>query len=121
MAADRGDGATAGARAEALAAEYLEARGLSIVARNVRSRFGELDLIAREGDTLVFVEVRLRRSSAFGGASASITPAKRNRLVATAETYLATLSRVPPCRIDALLLDGLDARRIEWLQDITSA
>jgi putative endonuclease len=120
MPADR-EGASAGARAEAIAAAYLEAQGLSIVARNVRSRFGELDLVAREGDTLVFVEVRLRRSANFGGASASITAAKRNRLVAAAETYLATLARVPPCRVDALLLDGLDASRIEWVSDITGA
>ena len=118
MAAERG--ASAGARAEAIAATYLEAHGLAIVARNVRSRFGELDLIAREGNTLVFVEVRLRRSARFGGASASITAAKRNRLVAAAETYLASLARVPPCRVDALLLDGLDAARIEWVRDITS-
>jgi len=121
MSAERDQAATAGARAEAIAAEYLKAHGLSIVARNVRSRFGEIDLIAREGDTLVFVEVRLRRSTRFGGASASITPAKRDRLVAAAETYLATLARVPPCRVDALLLDGLDAARIEWVRDITGA
>ena len=119
MSAERG--ASAGARAEAIAAAYLEAHGLSIVARNVRSRFGEIDLIAREGETLVFVEVRLRRSARFGGASASITAAKRNRLVAAAQTYLATLARIPPCRVDALLLDGLDAARIEWVRDITGA
>ena len=119
MAAEGRNGSDAGARAEALAARYLEAHGLAIVARNVRSRFGELDLIAREGDTLVFVEVRLRRSERFGGALESITAAKRNRLVAAAETYLATLPRVPACRIDALLLDGLDASRIEWVRDIT--
>ena len=101
-----------------MAADYLEAHGLSIVARNVRSRYGEIDLIARERDTIVFVEVRLRRSDRFGGASASITAGKRDRLVAAAETYLATLPRVPPCRIDALLLDSLDASRIEWVRDI---
>ena len=108
-------------RAEALAADYLQAHGLAIVARNVRSRFGEIDLVARDRDTLVFVEVRLRRSERYGGASASITAAKRNRLVAAAETYLATLTRVPPCRIDAVLLDGLDESRIEWVRDITGA
>ena len=121
MSAEHDDGASAGARAEAIAAEYLKAQGLAIVARNVRSRFGELDLIAREGDTLVFVEVRLRRSTRYGGAAASITAAKRNRLIAAAETYLATLPRVPACRVDALLLDGLDGARIEWVRDITGA
>jgi putative endonuclease len=76
--------AAAGARAEAMAAEFLVARGLTIVARNFRIRRGEIDLIARDGDTLVFVEVRLRRNPHFGGAGASITTAKSARLVAAA-------------------------------------
>ena len=120
MRADKATGASIGAQAEALAARYLERQGLAIVARNVRSRFGEIDVIARDGETLVFVEVRLRRSSRFGGASESITAAKRARLVAAAETYLATLARTPPCRIDAILLDGLDASRIEWVRDVVA-
>ena len=66
-----------GARAEALAARYLIAQGLAIVARNFRTRFGEIDLIARDRGVLVFVEVRMRRSRRFGGAIASITAAKR--------------------------------------------
>jgi putative endonuclease len=110
-----------GATAEALAARHLERRGLAVIARNVRSRFGEIDLVARDGDVLVFVEVRLRRSARFGGAAASITAAKRERLVKAAEGYLATLARVPPCRFDAVLLDGLDDTRIDWLRDIVSA
>jgi putative endonuclease len=108
----------AGARAEALAARYLESQGLVVIARNVRSRFGEIDLVARERDTLVFVEVRLRSSERFGGASASITAKKRARLAAAAEEYLATLKRTPACRIDAILLDRLDPARIEWLRDV---
>ena len=56
-----------GARAEALAAAFLAGRGLAVIARNVRNRFGEIDLVARDGDVLVFVEVRLRRSSSYGG------------------------------------------------------
>lgn len=106
-----------GARGEALAAAFLERQGLAIVARNVRSRFGEIDLVARDGEALVFVEVRLRRSSAFGGAAASITAAKRERLVKAAEGYLARLDRVPPCRFDAVLLDDLAEGRIEWVRN----
>lgn len=109
-----------GASGEALAAAYLERHGLAIVARNVRSRFGEIDLVARDRDVLVFVEVRLRRSSAFGGAAASITAAKRARLVKAAEGYLATLDRVPACRFDAVLLDDLDGKRVEWVRDALS-
>lgn len=119
--AERGAAGSTGAQAEALAASYLEARGLSILARNVRSRFGEIDLVARDRDTLVFVEVRLRSSHRFGGAAASITPAKLARVQAAALGYIATLDRTPPCRIDAILLQALDERGIEWLRDIGSA
>ena len=109
---------TPGARAEALAAEYLMRQGLAIVARNFRTRFGEIDLIARDGRTLVFVEVRMRRSTGYGGAAESITPRKRARLVAAANGYLALLGREPPCRFDAILLRALDAGTIEWRRDI---
>lgn len=112
--------AESGAEAERLAAAFLETRGLSIVERNFRRRCGELDLIARDGSTLVFVEVRLRRNRAFGGAAASITAAKRARLVRAAGLYLGRLHETPNCRFDAVLLDALDADRIEWLQDIIS-
>ena len=108
-----------GAAAEALAARHLESRGLTIVQRNWRTRRGELDLIAREGATLVFVEVRLRRDAAYGGAAASITVAKQARMVAAAQQYLARWKVAPPpCRFDAVLLDALDPTRVEWLQDI---
>lgn len=109
--------AIAGAAAEALAARFLAQRGLTIVERNWRRRCGELDLVARDGDTLVFVEVRLRRGGDFGGAAASITAAKQARIVAAAGLYLARLPRTPPCRFDAVLLDALDPARIEWLRD----
>jgi putative endonuclease len=107
-----------GAAAEALAARFLAARGLTIVERNYRCRGGEIDLIARERDTLVFVEVRLRSGDAFGGARASITAAKRRRLERAASHYLAQVGREPPCRFDAILLDALDSERIEWLKDV---
>ena len=112
--------AVAGERAEALAAEFLAARGLTILERNFRRRCGELDLIARDGDTLVFVEVRLRTRGDFGGAAASITAKKRARIAAAAGLYLARLSRTPPCRFDAVLLDAIDPARIEWLKDMMS-
>jgi putative endonuclease len=107
-----------GAAAEALAAEFLAARGLAILARNYRCRSGEIDLIARDRETLVFVEVRLRSSAAFGGAAASITAAKRQRIARAARHYLATLGREPPCRFDAILLDALDSQHIEWMIDV---
>src|SRR5260221_10494296 len=91
-AARRPARAADGARAEALAAAFLGRHGLVIVERNWRRRHGEIDLIARDGDALVFVEVRLRRSRDFGGAAASITPAKQARLAKAAGLYLGRFS-----------------------------
>ena len=105
-----------GVESEAMAAAFLEGRGLTIVARNYRCRLGEIDLVARDGATTVFVEVRRRASQAFGGAAASITPAKRTKLLRAARHYLSRLRHVPPCRFDALLIEGEPAR-IEWIRD----
>ena len=81
----RADNARAdGARAEALAAAFLANQGLAIVERNFLRRHGEVDLIARDGETLVFVEVRLRRRADFGGAAGCITAAKQARIARAA-------------------------------------
>ena len=95
-----------GLAAEEAAARFLESKGLSIVGRNYRTRFGEVDLVARDGATLVFVEVRRRTSRAFGGAAASVDARKRSRLVAAARHYLARLGTEPPCRFDVVTWDG---------------
>lgn len=105
-----------GEAAESLAANFLRAQGLAISERNYRCRFGEIDLIAREGATLVFVEVRQRRSESYGGAAASITAAKRARLIAAARHYLARHRALPLCRFDAVLIRG-DPPRIEWIRN----
>jgi putative endonuclease len=110
----------AGARAEDLCAQFLRRAGMRILARNWRCRHGEIDLIAEDFGTLVFVEVRLRRSASFGGAAESVTAAKRGRLVAAARLYLAGRREVA-CRFDVLLLDRADAARIEWLRDAFEA
>lgn len=104
----------AGAQAESLAAGYLQQAGLSLVERNFRCRYGEIDLIMRDGHTLVFVEVRLRRHAGFGGAAASIDANKQRKLILTAQHYVSSLPSAPPCRFDALLLDG--AGSIEWIK-----
>lgn len=107
-----------GPQAEHAAALYLIQRGLQLVGKNYRCRFGEIDLIMRSGATLVFVEVRSRRSRAFGGASASIDAHKQQKLIAAAQHYLARLGKIPPCRFDALLFNGSD---IEWIQNAFDA
>jgi putative endonuclease len=110
-----------GDRGEALAARFLQEQGLRIVEKNYRCRQGEIDLVCRDGSTLVFVEVRLRRSGGFGGAAESITAAKRRRLIQAARHYLARLGETPPCRFDAVLLKELDTAGIEWVRDAFSA
>jgi putative endonuclease len=102
--------------AEALAADHLQLRGLRLIERNYRCRLGEIDLILADGPTLVFAEVRLRRNPDYGGAAASITAAKRQRILGAARHYLSGRPE-RPCRFDVVLLDGLDPDRIEWIKD----
>ncbi len=105
----------AGCQAEERAARFLAERGLAIVGRNFRTRLGEIDLIAQDGATLVFVEVRQRRSSArYGGAVGSVDGLKCRRLVAAARQYLARLPREPACRFDVVALQGEECT---WLRD----
>jgi len=105
-----------GKLAEALAADWLQARGLRLLERNYSCRLGEIDLILADGPALVFAEVRLRRNLDYGGAAASITGAKRQRILRAARHYLSGRPEVP-CRFDVILLDALDPERIEWLKD----
>ncbi|MCH8973890.1 MAG: YraN family protein [Chloroflexi bacterium] len=77
-----------GTRGEALAAAHLEGLGMCIATRNYRSRYGEVDLVAHDGDTLVFVEVKTRRTNSYGTPEESITPRKLDRLAKTAARYL---------------------------------
>ena len=104
-----------GARAEDLCADLLRAAGLRLVERNWRCRLGEIDLIAEEGRTVVFAEVRLRSLGSFGGAGESITAAKRARLLAAARLYLARRPEAP-CRFDVFLVDGVPAR-VQWIRN----
>ncbi|QOJ21877.1 MAG: YraN family protein [Gammaproteobacteria bacterium] len=106
-----------GSDAEQIALSYLQQQNLVLIAQNYHCRFGEIDLIMRDGATLVFVEVRMRGSEAFGGAATSITPAKQAKLLRTARHYLSQLNSEPACRFDALLLSGTDGRKIEWIQN----
>ena len=112
---------TRGARAEQLAAQFLQRRGLKLLQQNYRCRYGEIDLILHDGNTLVFAEVRLRSRNDFGGAAASINAAKQAKLVRTAQHYLATLAQIPPCRFDAMLLQAADGSDIEWIRNAFGA
>ena len=108
----------AGIAAEHLACAFLERQGMAVVARNYRCRLGEIDIVARDGETLVFVEVRLRSRSRFGGAAESIDAPKQRRLVAAARHFLMRAGGDRTTRFDAVLLDGLDERRIDWRRGV---
>lgn len=107
-----------GKEAENQAASFLQNQGLRLLERNYRCRMGEIDLIMEHGNTLVFVEVRLRRNGNFGGAAASITSHKQRKLIHAAQHYLQQHAKQPACRFDALLLDG---NKIDWIKDAFSA
>lgn len=94
----------AGGGAEDRAARHLAEHGLRILERNYHCRMGEIDLVAAEGATLVFVEVRLRSEASHGGALESISARKRARIVAAANHYLMRLGREPACRFDVVAL-----------------
>lgn len=110
------DAAIAGRRAEDLAERLLVGAGLSIVARNFRCRHGEIDLVAREGDTYVFCEVRYRSGEAFGGAAESVTTRKQARIAAAARYFLMGRPEAP-CRFDVLLMQALDLTRVRWIRN----
>lgn len=105
--------------AESGAERFLARNGLEVIARNFRRRFGEIDLVAREQDMLVFVEVRKRSHQGFADGAESIDRRKRQRLLRTAEAYLQQTRWRGPVRFDVIVLDAHD--RIEWLQDAIQA
>ena len=110
---------TRGREAEALAARHLECCGLRIIERNFRIRGGEIDLICRDGKTLVFVEVRLRSRTDFGGAGAGITVSKQRRIILPAQHYLLGKADCD-CRFVCVLLEALDISRLEWIKNAFS-
>ena len=115
----------AGLEAEKLAATFLMNHGLKLVAQNYHCRYGEIDLIMTDTSTLVFVEVKLRTSNRFGGAAASITAQKQQKLILTAQHYLQTQIKNQSqiaCRFDAILMNKIDLtlddlKHIEWIRN----
>lgn len=105
---------------EARALAHLLAHGLTLVQRNYRvaagprARGGEIDLILRDRDgTLVFVEVKARKTAGYGGAAASVSAAKQRSLIFAARCFLRSWTSPPPCRFDVVAIEG---DRIEWLR-----
>ncbi|MCV6605175.1 MAG: YraN family protein [Porticoccaceae bacterium] len=119
-----------GEKAEQLACRYLKRSGLKIIERNYGCRRGEIDIIARDGDSLVFVEVRYRRQSSFGSAADSIHQHKQNRIIRAALHYLQQhqLAEKLPCRFDTICIapdratSGFrQAYQIDWLRNAFQA
>jgi putative endonuclease len=109
-----------GAGIEAAARDFLLGQGLRAVAANANYRFGELDLVMLDRDTLVFVEVRYRRDARFGGGAASVDAGKRRKLVKAAQAFLAAHRRFAdaPCRFDVVDASGDPASpAFDWLRD----
>ena len=102
---------SAGREAEESVCAYLRKRGMEIVERNFRARGGEIDLIARDGEVLAFVEVRFREEDGHGLPEESVGPAKRKRIAAAARTYLSTISPDSwrEARFDVAAVDGSGA------------
>jgi putative endonuclease len=103
---------------ETRALQFLQSNGLVLVKKNWQCRTGEIDLVMREGATLVFIEVRKRSSHSHGGALQSIAGAKSNRIRRAVDAYLALLPRVPDCRIDAVSFEQDD--RPTWTRNVLS-
>lgn len=109
-----------GAGVEAAARDFLLGQGLRAVAANANYRFGELDLVMLDGDTLVFVEVRYRRSAGFGGGAASVDARKRRKLVTAARAFLHVHRGLADatCRFDVIDASGDPAApTFDWLRD----
>ncbi len=110
----------AGDQAEDRAGQLLHASGLMIIVRNLRSKTGEIDLVAIDRSTLVFIEVRQRGSHQYGGAAASVNRNKQARLIKTAQFFLPRLSRryfrgiTPACRFD-VITDGPEG--LTWIKN----
>lgn len=104
----------AGRGAEDAALAHLRRSGLTLLERNYRMRRGEIDLVMRDGDTLVFVEVRYRSGTSHGAAAETVDRRKRARLIAAAQSYLQQNRWRQACRFDVVALQGT---RLDWMRD----
>jgi putative endonuclease len=115
-----------GKQYETRAAGLLKARGLTLVARNFGGRLGEIDIIAREGDRLVFVEVRSRGNGRFSSAAGTVDKRKQQRIIRTAQLFLQHQPGYAnmPCRFDVIAFEppqsGL-GRRVRWIRGAFTA
>ncbi|NHZ73759.1 MAG: YraN family protein [Nitrospirae bacterium] len=111
-----------GRSAEADGVLWLEQQGFRVVARNVRTKAGELDVVGLDGDTLAFVEIKARSTSHFGPASCAVPPTKQRRIARAAALYLTRHPNTGPCRFDVLAMDmSEDGWVYRWIRDAFDA
>jgi putative endonuclease len=108
-----------GHQVESCACHYLESNGLRLVDKNFSCKIGEIDLIMRDGETLVFVEVRYRAKAKYGDSLASITRSKQNKIIRAAKYYLQQndLYDKVPCRFDVIAVDEQINNQVIWIKD----
>jgi len=109
---------------EQIAESFLNKRGLETLVRNYHARFGEIDLIMRDGDTLVFTEVRYRRDSGHGTGAASVTLVKQRRILSAARRFLLCHpeQRTRPCRFDVISIGSEEGRTLlNWIRNAFDA
>lgn len=111
-----------GQRYETFARDYLQQQGLTLLEQNYHSRFGEIDLIMFDRQVLCFIEVKFRKSNAFGGAVSAIPRAKQKKIIKTAQCYISSTPTIAqkPMRFDALILQlesSVSNLSIEWIQN----
>lgn len=102
---------------ESLACQFLQQQGLQLLTQNFRCRLGEIDLIFRQGEQLIFVEVKYRQHDYFGGAAAAVTYQKQQKLTRTAHFYLQQQRSQAACRFDVIAISGDEPYTIEWIKN----
>lgn len=113
-----------GKKAEQHALRYLKKQGLQLIKHNFHSRRGEIDLIMRQGESIVFIEVRKRSNTSHGGALESISQQKQQRIIHTAHYYLQQHPKHAnqPCRFDVIAIEGVEKQeKIQWIQNAFQA
>jgi putative endonuclease len=106
-----------GQEAEQQALDFLQSKGLRLEARNFRCKTGEIDLVMRDAETLVFVEVRFRQSNDYGRALETVTASKQRKLLNTANRYLQMKKIDSACRFDVIALNGSGSTPVEWIKN----
>jgi len=108
-----------GQSAEQCASRYLTQQGLKLVTSNYRSRYGEIDLIMQDKDSLVFIEVRARKNQQYGSGAETIDSHKQQKIIKTAENFLQKNRRFAnsPCRIDVISIHSTFNPKIDWIKN----